>query len=167
MGTNQSEPGSDLLARSIITTRHFDYPRELVFSAFTDPKHLEQWWGPDGFSTTTSEFEFKPGGRWRHVMHGPDGTDYPNRSVFKEIVPPERIVYLNGWDEDNAEPMFEATITFEELDGGTLLTLCSVFPTAAGRNEVAAKHGAVEGAQQHLQRLSDYLDELARRNSVS
>ena len=76
--------------RSIIGTRVFDAPRDLVFSAFTDPKHLAQWWGPDGFTTTTSAFEFRPGGVWRFVMHGPDGRDYQNRITFDEIVAPER-----------------------------------------------------------------------------
>ncbi len=157
----QSE-SSELDARSIVVSRHFDAPRDLVFSVFTDPKHLEKWWGPNGFTTTTLEFDFRPGGRWRHVMHGPDGRDYPNRSVFKEIDPPSRIVYLNGWDEENAEPMFEATIVFEVDGDGTLLTQRSVFPTAEGRNEVAEKYGAVEGAVQHLQRLSEYLAGLSR-----
>ena len=66
--------------RSIIGTRVFDAPRELVFSAFTDPEHLAQWWGPDGFTMTTSAFDFRPGGVWRFVMHGPDGRDYQNRA---------------------------------------------------------------------------------------
>ncbi|MCC7479154.1 SRPBCC family protein [bacterium] len=155
-----SMAAAELDARSIVVSRRFDAPRELVFSVFTEPRHLERWWGPNGFSTSTSEFDFRPGGRWRYVMHGPDGRDYPNRSVFTEITPPERIVYLNGWDVEDAEPMFEATINFEEDGAGTLLNQRMVFPTAASRNEVAEKYGAVEGAQQHLQRLSDYLNQL-------
>ena len=79
--------------RVIVGVREFDAPRELVFSVWTDAKHLAQWWGPNGFTTTTSRFEFRPGGVWRFVMHGPDGRDYQNRVVFDEIVPPERIVY--------------------------------------------------------------------------
>jgi uncharacterized protein YndB with AHSA1/START domain len=90
--------------RSIIGTRVFDAPRELVFSAWTDPKHLAQWWGPDGFTTTTSAFEFRAGGVWRFVMHGPDGRDYENRITFDEIVPPERIVYHHGGGDD-VEPV--------------------------------------------------------------
>ena len=76
--------------RSIIGIHEFDAPRELVFAAWTDPKHLSQWWGPNGFTTTTSSFDFRPGGIWRFVMHGPDGRDYQNRVTFDEIVPPER-----------------------------------------------------------------------------
>ena len=81
--------------RSIIGSRLLDAPRELVFSAFTDPKHLAQWWGPNGFTTTTHSFEFRPGGVWRFVMHGPDGRDYPephhvrgNRTARTYRLPP-------------------------------------------------------------------------------
>jgi uncharacterized protein YndB with AHSA1/START domain len=77
---------------SIIGSRLLHAPRELVFSAFTDPRHLAQWWGPNGFTTTTHSFEFRPGGVWRFVMHGPDGRDYQNRITYDEIVRPERIV---------------------------------------------------------------------------
>jgi uncharacterized protein YndB with AHSA1/START domain len=90
--------------RSIIGSRVFDAPRELVFSAFTDPKHLAQWRGPAGFTTTTHSFDFRVGGVWRFVMHGPDGRDYQNRVVYEEIVRPERIVYRHTGDED-VEPV--------------------------------------------------------------
>ena len=104
--------------RSIIGTRVFDAPRDLVFSAWTDPKHLAQWWGPNGFSTTTHSFEFRPGGVWRSVMHEPDGRDYQNRITFDEIVAPERIVYRHG-DGDDVEPVqFIQTVIFEDLGNG-------------------------------------------------
>jgi len=86
--------------RSIIGVRELDAPRDLVFAAFTDPKHLAQWWGPNGFTTTTHSFDFRPGGVWRFVMRGPDGRDYQNRITFEEIVPPERIVYRHGGSDD-------------------------------------------------------------------
>ena len=75
-----------------------------MFSAFTDPKHLAQWWGPDGFTTTTHSFDFRPGGIWRFVMHGPDGRDYQNRIIYDEIVPPERLVYHHSGGDD-VEPV--------------------------------------------------------------
>jgi uncharacterized protein YndB with AHSA1/START domain len=90
--------------RSIIGTREFDAPRALVFSVWTDPKHLAQWWGPFGFTTTTSSFDFRPGGVWLFVMHGPDGRNYQNRITFEEIVPPQRIVYRHGGGDD-VEPV--------------------------------------------------------------
>jgi uncharacterized protein YndB with AHSA1/START domain len=77
--------------REIVTTRVFDAPREMVFDAWTDPKHIGQWWGPIGFTTTTHEMDVRPGGVWRFTMHGPDGRDYKNRIVYTEIVRPERL----------------------------------------------------------------------------
>lgn len=151
----------DLAARSISIGRHFAAPRRLVWEAWTVPEHLEQWWGPSGFRTSTLEYDLRPGGRWRHVMHGPDGTDYPNRTTFREVVEPERIVYVNGWDSDDAEPMFEATILFEEADGGTRLTMNSLFSSAELRQEVVEKYGAIEGGKQTLERLAEYLSTLS------
>ena len=75
---------------AIAGTRLLDAPRELVWKVWTDPKHLAQWWGPDGFRTTTSAYECKPGGVWRFVMHGPDGRDYENRIIFEVVEPPKR-----------------------------------------------------------------------------
>src|SRR5277367_6192543 len=86
--------------RSIIAIREFDAPRELVFSMWTDPKHLAQWWGPNGFTTTTSSFDMRPGGVWRFVMHGPDGRDSQTRITYQDIVPPQRIVYRHAGSGD-------------------------------------------------------------------
>ncbi len=86
--------------RAIVGMREFDAPRDLVFSAFTDPRHLAQWWGPNGFTTTTLSFDMRPGGVWRFVMHGPDGRDYQNRITYEEVVPPQRIVYRLGGGDD-------------------------------------------------------------------
>jgi uncharacterized protein YndB with AHSA1/START domain len=142
-------------ARTIVTTRIFDAPPDLVFEAWTDPKHLSQWWGPTGFTTTTSAFEMRPGGVWRFVMHGPDGTDYQNRITFVDVRRPSLLSYHHG---DAVEAVrFEVTVTFEDLGGKTRLTMRALFPTAAARNEVVAKYGAIEGAQQTLARLAAYL----------
>jgi uncharacterized protein YndB with AHSA1/START domain len=85
--------------RVMIGTREFDAPRDLVYAVFTDPKHLAQWWGPNGFTTTTLSFDMRPGGVWRFVMHGPDGRDYQNRITYEEVVPPQRLVYRHGGGE--------------------------------------------------------------------
>ena len=103
--------------RSIIGTREFDAPCALVFAAWTDPKHLAQWWGPFGFTTTTYSFDFRPGDVWRFVMHGPDGRDYQNRITFEEIVPPQRIVYRHGGGDDVEPVQFRQTVVFEDLGG--------------------------------------------------
>src|SRR5262245_54717833 len=110
-------------ARSIVGTRVLAAPRALVFSVWTDPRHLVQWWGPNGFRTTTHAFDFRPGGVWRFVMHGPDGRDYQNRITFDEIVAPERIVYRHDGAEDVEPVSFTQTVTIEDIgDGKTRLT---------------------------------------------
>lgn len=103
-------------ASEIVTTRLLDAPRGRVFRAFSDPAVLARWWGPTGFTNTFKAFDFEPNGIWRFVMHGPDGVDYPNESVFAEIVKPERVVlnHVSGHK-------FQATFLMQEQHGKTLL----------------------------------------------
>jgi uncharacterized protein YndB with AHSA1/START domain len=144
--------------RSLIATRVLDAPRELVFAAWTDPKHLAQWWGPDGFTTTTHSFDMRPGGVWRFVMHGPDGRDYQNRITYDEIVKPERIVYSHGGGDDIEPVQFQVTVTFEDLGNRkTRLTMHGQFPTAAERDRVIKEYGADKGMVQTLARLIRYV----------
>ena len=143
--------------RSIIGTRVFDAPRELVFAAFTDPEHLAQWWGPDGFTTTTSKFEFRAGGIWRFVMHRPDGRDYQNRITFDEIIAPERIVYRHSGGDDVEPVQFKQTLTFEDLGGKTKLTWHGTFPSAEERDRVIKDYGADKGLAQTMARLAEYV----------
>jgi uncharacterized protein YndB with AHSA1/START domain len=156
-----AENNTDLEARSIVTTRLIDAPRELVFDAFSNPDHLARWWGPNGFTTTTHSFDMRPGGEWRFTMHGPDGRDYENRIAYDEIVRPERIAYRHGGDKGAVQ--FTSTITFEDLGGKTRITMWAVFPTKENRDWVAKTYGAVEGAKQTLGRLDAYLAELVRK----
>jgi uncharacterized protein YndB with AHSA1/START domain len=142
--------------REIVLTRVFDAPRELVFDAWIDPVHIGEWWGPNGFTTTTQEMDARPGGMHRFVMHGPDGTGYDNRMVYTEISRPERIAYLHGRDMDDDPGRFEATVTFEDLGGRTGLTLRMVLPTAEDRAQ-KVKFGAVELGYQTLDRLAAHL----------
>ena len=146
---------------AMIGTRIFDAPRALVFQMWTDPKHLAQWWGPTGFTTTTSAFDMRPGGMWRFVMHGPDGRDYENRITFEEVVPPERIVYRHGGGDDVEPVQFRTTVTFEDLGGRTRLTLRGQFPSAAERDRVIREYGADTGLAQTLARLAEYLTKQA------
>jgi uncharacterized protein YndB with AHSA1/START domain len=155
---NQTSKGSTS-DREIITSRLFDAPRELVFSVWTDPKHVSQWWGPRGFTTTTHEMSVTPGGVWRFVMHGPDGRDYKNKIIFSEVVRPERLVYRHAGEEDHENVRFHVTVTFEAQGRKTLLTMRSLFATAEERDEVVTKYGAIEGAKQTLERLGEYLAE--------
>jgi uncharacterized protein YndB with AHSA1/START domain len=158
---NPEENASD---REIVITRTFAAPRELVWRAMTDPQHVVHWWGPRGFSTTIEEMDFRVGGVWKHVMQGPDGAKYPNKSIFKEIAVPEKIVFSHGGGrEDGAVPgaNFVATWTFEALaPNQTKLTLRNVFPTAAARDFVVKEYGAIEGGKQTLERLSEHLPKM-------
>ena len=144
--------------RSIIGSRVFDAPRDLVFAAFTDPKHLAQWWGPDGFTTTTHSFDFRPGGVWRFVMHGPDGRDYQNRVTYDEIVPPERLVYRHTGGDDVEPVQFTQTLTFEDLGNGkTRLIWHGRFPSAEERARVIKDYGADKGLAQTMARLAAFV----------
>lgn len=145
--------------REIVIVREFNAPRELVWEAMTDPKHVVNWWGPRGFSTTIETMDFRPGGVWKHVMRGPDGTRYPNKSIFKEIVRPERIVYSHaGGKEEGGGAHFVATWKFEALSPTkTRVTIQSVFPSQADRDFVIKEYGAIEGGKQTLMRLGEHL----------
>jgi uncharacterized protein YndB with AHSA1/START domain len=143
--------------REIVTSRVLDAPREVVFEAWSSPLHLARWWGPNGFKTTTHAFAFRPGGTWRHTMHGPDGTDFPNRIVYDEIVAPKRIAYSHHGGIDGVPAQFQSTVTFDDEKGKTRITMRAVFSTAAERDAVVKKYGAVEGAKQTLGRLADHV----------
>jgi len=143
--------------RAIVGMREYDAPRGLVFSAFTDPNHLAQWWGPNGFRTTTLSFDMRPGGVWRFVMHGPDGRDYQNRITYEEVVPPERIVYRHGGGDDVEPVQFRQTITFEDLGGRTRIVWRGDFPSASERDRVIKEYGADTGLVQCMARLAEYV----------
>lgn len=158
----KNETQEAIEARSIIFVRTFDAPRALVFSAFSSPVHLGQWWGPNGFTTTTSAFEFRPGGIWHFVMHSPDGRDYQNRIVFDEIVQPERIVFRHGGSgADVGSVQFTVTVTFVEEGGKTRLTWRNVFPSIAERDRLVREFGAEEGLKQTVGRLAEHLERIA------
>jgi uncharacterized protein YndB with AHSA1/START domain len=139
--------------REIVVTRLLNAPRELVWQAWTTPEHLARWWGPRGFKNTTREIEIKPGGVWKFIMHGPDGRDYPNQIVFRELVKPERISYAHSGDGGTV--MFSTTVTLEDQGGKTKLVMRAVFATAAERDLVVREYGAAEGAEQHIDRLTE------------
>jgi uncharacterized protein YndB with AHSA1/START domain len=151
-GTETQDAAAD---RELVLTRDFDAPREVVFDAWTDPAQVGAWWGPRGFTTTVYEMDVRPGGVWRYMMHGPDGTDYPNRVVYVEIARPERLVYEHGDDGGEWNP-FHVTVTFEDRGGRTRLVSRMVFPTAAMAAE-ARRFGALELGNQTMERLAEHL----------
>jgi uncharacterized protein YndB with AHSA1/START domain len=156
------EKGGDTSDREIVIAREFAAPRELVWEAMTNPKHVVNWWGPRGFSTTIEKMDFRVGGEWKHVMRGPDGVNYPNHSIFKEIVTPERIVYTHGGKREGGPGVsFVSTWSFEKPAADkTRVTIRMVFPTAENRDFVVKEFGAIEGGKQTLERLGEYLPKI-------
>jgi uncharacterized protein YndB with AHSA1/START domain len=134
--------------REFVHARLIDAPPERVFEAFADPDYLARWWGPAGFTSTFEVFEFRPGGAWRFVMHGPDGTDYPNESVFLEIEAPERVVFEHLSESHH----FLMTINFTRQGDQTVIGWRQVFDTAAHRERIAKV--VVEANEQNLDRLA-------------
>jgi uncharacterized protein YndB with AHSA1/START domain len=137
-------------------TRVFDAPRELVFAAWTDPKLAAQWWGPKGFTTVSNAMDVRVGGEWRRSMRSPEGAGHRSRGVYREIVPPERLVFTFCWERGGAAghgPETVVTVTLAELGPRrTELTLRQEgFATIAGRNE------HVRGWSSALDRLAEYL----------
>lgn len=144
--------------REIVLSRVINAPPELVFQAFTEVLHLSQWWGPEGFTTTTRTFEFRVGGVWDFVMHGPDGTDYQEWIAWTEIIAPERIAMLHGESRDDPNA-FTSVLTFVPDGAATHVEMRTVFPSKAVRDEAVEKYHAIEGGQQTLANLAGYVTE--------
>jgi len=160
--TGKGAPAPSATAdREIVISRVIGAPRKLVFEAFTAVRHLSRWWGPDGFTTTTRAFEFRVGGAWEFVMHGPDGTDYQEWISWTEISPPERIALLHGEFRDDPDA-FESVLTFAPDGGATRIEMRTVFPTKERRDEAVENYHAIEGGRQTLSNLAAYLTEIVR-----
>ena len=149
---NSPDAISDTADREIVQTRLFDASRELVWQMLTDPKHITHWWGPNGFTNTIHEMDVKPGGVWRFIMHGPDGTDYQNKNIFTRVEKPHILAF-----EHASGPHFFCTITLDDEAGKTRLNFRMVFTTAEERDRTVRQFGAVEGLTQTLARLADIL----------
>ena len=143
--STQSDSGARLWTERVLSA-----PAHQVFAAFENADRLAQWWGPDGFTNTFEIFEFEPDGRWLFVMHGPDGTDYPNECVFREIEPDERIVI-----EHVVSPWFRLTVTLAPREGKTHLGWVQQFESA----EVADKLRSIcePANEENLDRLEALL----------
>lgn len=146
----------------VVITRVLDAPRELVWKAWTDPKHLARWWGPKGFTNPVCDWDAKPGRAIHVVMRGPDGTDYPMGGAFREIVEPERLVFTSGALDEKGKPLFELlhTVTFVERGGKTTLT---VRTHVISSTDKAARYlsGFEAGMTQSLERLADCISRVS------
>jgi len=155
--TGRGAPARSATAdREVVISRMIDAPPELVFEAFTEVRHLSQWWGPEGFTTTTRAFEFRVGGEWDFVMHGPDGTDYQEWITWTGIVPSESISMLHGESRDDPNA-FESVLTFAPDGAATRIEMRTVFPTEELRAEAVEKYHAIEGGRQTLGNLAAYV----------
>ena len=143
-------------SREIYAKRTLNAPRDLVLKMWSDPRTLSNWWGPEGFSTTTHKLDFRPGGEWIFIMHGPDGTDYSNYIKYKETGP-DRITFSHGRAEDTFKFEVEVTLTVLE-PRKTLMEFRSIFPSAEERDGAVAKFGAEEGLYQTMDRLVRLVD---------
>ncbi|WP_091380948.1 SRPBCC family protein [Mucilaginibacter mallensis] len=140
--------------REMQITRTFKAPIELMWEVWTSPEHVINWWGPNGFTSTIHKMDVKEGGEWTLTMHGPDGTDYANRSIFKEIVPFKKIVF------EHFNPHFIATILFEPKGEETQMDWSMLFDTAEMRETIIRVHKADDGQKQNIEKLEKYLDQV-------
>jgi uncharacterized protein YndB with AHSA1/START domain len=147
------------LGREVVIKRVLNAPRELVFQVWTDPSHLAQWWGPNGFTTPLCEADARPGGEIRIDMRGPDGVVYPMIGTFKEVIPPERLVFTTTPLDPNGKPLFETLniVTFADQGGKTAVT---VHARATTWTDQAAPYlkGMEVGWTQTIDRLAAYAE---------
>jgi uncharacterized protein YndB with AHSA1/START domain len=149
----------DFTSGELLITRTFDAPRALVFKAWTDPRQVAQWWGPAGFTNPVCEVDARTGGAMRIHMRAPDGTVYPMTAVFREVVEPERIVFVSGAHVDESgKPLFEVltTVTFAEQGGRTTLTM-SARPLNPPPEAAPYLSGMEQGWGQSIDRLAAFV----------
>ena len=142
----------------LIHTRLLDAPRDLVWEVWTNPEHIKEWWGPNGFSLTTKSMHVEPGKIWEFIMHGM-GRDWDNKIEYTEVKKPLLLSYKHSGARSE-DYNFTVTVLFEEVEGKTLLTMKSVFKSKEIIDELNRKVNAIEGGKQTLNRLEDYLNKL-------
>lgn len=146
--------------KELQTTATFNAPIVLLWEVWTNPGKIVNWWGPNGFSTTIHEMNFKEDGEWNLTLHGPDGTNYPNRSVYKEIVPLKKIVF------EHFNPHFIATILFESKEGGTEIQWNMLFDSPEQFDIIVKAHKADQGQKENIERLANYLQQLLDKGKL-
>lgn len=137
--------------RELLLIRTLDFPIDLVWEVWTKPEHLANWWGPNGFTNTVYTMDMVPGGQFHLIMHGPDGTDYVNKSTYREVVKHKRISY------EHFNPNFTATIDFEAQGDKTQIRWHMLFDSAEILKAIIKAHNAAEGLKQNVEKLSVYL----------
>ena len=140
---------------TVSLVRTIKAPAQKVFAAWTDPAKLAKWWGPNGFTTTTHVFDFRPEGTWEFTMHGPDGVDYPNSTKYFVVEKHAKLVYDHGGNDDQP-PMFRVTVVFSEVDGKTKMEMAMTLPTPEAA-EQTRKFIKQAGGNATWDRLAEYL----------
>lgn len=140
--------------RELRIVKTFKAPFDLVWKVWTNPEHIANWWGPKGFTNTIHHMDFAEGGEWKFTMHGPDGTNFPNKSIFKEIIPFKKIVF------EHFNPHFFTTVLFEAKGEETQIDWTLLFDTAEMREIIVKVHKADEGQKQNIEKLDRYISKL-------
>ena len=155
---NATMPSNKFAERELTITRVFDAPRALVFKVWTDPEHLAQWWGPQGFTNPVCEFDARVGGELRIHMRGPDGCVYPMKGVIREFVPPERLVFTSIAVDAVGNHLLEGltTVLFDEENGKTKLTLHTGMVAVTEMAKVNLR-GMEMGWTQSIDKLQAYI----------
>ncbi len=143
-------------ANEIHLTRVYDAPVEMVWDAWTDPAQVAQWWGPRGFTLTTHAKDLRPGGIWHYTMHGPDGVDYPNKTVYHEVEECQKLVYDHGGYDDRP-PLFRVSVRFSVSGNQTTMHFVMALPTAE-QAEATRRFIRQAGGNATWDRLAEYLD---------
>lgn len=138
-------------SRELRTEKSFTVPVDLMWDVWTNPKHLANWWGPAGFTVTVHEMDVREEGEWRLTLHGPDGTNFANRSIFKQIIPHQKIVF------EHFNPHFFTTVIFDSNGKNTKIDWTLEFDTVELREIIVSVHKADEGQRQNLEKLEKYL----------
>jgi uncharacterized protein YndB with AHSA1/START domain len=148
--------------REVVLTRAFDAPRELVFEAWTNPEHVRHWWGLRESTMLLCEADVRPGGSWRYVTTAQDGAEVPFTGVYQDVAPPDRLVYTEMYDVEpfNSGDPAVNTVTFTPAEGGTLVTVTTVYPSKEVRDFVLST-GMEAGAAESYDRLAEHLTTLA------
>ncbi len=129
-------------------------PVALVWQLWTQPEHIAHWWGPAGFTATIHTMDVLPGGEWKLTLHGPDGTNYPNRSIYADIVPMQKIEF------EHFNPHFFTTVLFEPVGDATRINWSLLFDTPEMRDLIVKVHKADEGQRQNIEPLKTYVAQL-------
>jgi len=143
--------------RVLSMRREFDAPRRLVYEAWTQSDHVRHWWGPRGFVTLSCEMDLRPGGGWRVRSRSPEGAEYAEVGVFREVVPPERLVFTHAWEDLDGKRGQETlvTVTFTELGDRTRVDF-----RQAEFDSIKSRDGHEEGWSSAFELLVEYLAEL-------